>query len=61
MFEELIARVRRSQAEFEFELSRTFDPYRLHNLLMNHEHAICGFKKDAFELLRELEELYDAL
>jgi hypothetical protein len=57
MFEELIARVRRRQAEFEFELARTEDPYRLFHLLDSHRHTMLVFSIDAKNMVRELEEI----
>ena len=57
MFEELIARVRRAQAEFEFELARTDDPYRLNGLLHKQSLAMQSLKADASAMVRELEEL----
>ena len=57
MFEELIARVRRTQAEFEFELARCEDPYRLQNLLHNHIDTLSNLHRDALSMVKELEEL----
>ena len=57
MFEEQIARVRRTQAEFEFELARTLDPYRLNSLLHKHSLSMQALKADASVMVRELEEL----
>jgi hypothetical protein len=57
MFEELIAKVRRVQAEFEFELSRTYDPYRLQNLCEKHKEAMLNFSIDAEIMVDELEGL----
>ena len=56
MFDELITRVRRAQAEFEFELARTFDPYRLDSLLDKHQNTIREFQCDAETMVSELEE-----
>lgn len=56
MFDELIARVRRAQAEFGFELARTFDPYRLDSLLNKHQSNIRNFQCDAETMVKELEE-----
>ena len=56
MFEELIAGVRRSQAEFEFELARTTDPYRLETLCKGHAVKMANFKWDAGDLVTELED-----
>ena len=56
MFEELMSRVRRAQAEFEFELARTLDPYRLDSLLDKHQSIIRGFQCDAETMVEELEE-----
>ena len=57
MFEELITRVRRTQAEFEFELARTFDPYRLKSLLLKHSIDISSLHADALDMVIELEDL----
>ena len=56
MFDELISRVRRSQAEFEFELARTTDVYRLLSLSQQHQNTMWSFAVDAAEMVRELEE-----
>ena len=61
MFEELIARVRRTQAEFEFELARTHDPYRLKSLLLKHSIDMASLHADAGDIVTELEELDDAI
>ena len=57
MFEELIARVRRTQAEFEFELARTTDPYRLMLITALHKLRMETFSEEADEMVRELEEV----
>jgi hypothetical protein len=57
MFEELISKVRRAQAEFEFELSRTEDPYRLQYLCKTHQLRMEAFKIEAGGMVRELEEV----
>ena len=56
MFEELMTRVRRAQAEFEFELARTTDPYRLEQLCNSHAVKMASFKWDAGDMVKELEE-----
>ena len=56
MFEELMSKVRRAQAEFEFELARTFDTYRLQNLLHNHCDTMSNLHSDAVDMVKELEE-----
>lgn len=56
MFEELMNRVRRAQAEFEFELTNTNDPYRLQYLCKTHQLRMEAFKIEAGGMVRELEE-----
>jgi hypothetical protein len=55
MFEELMSRVRRGQAEFEFELARTEDPYRLSHLLAKQAENMGHFYDDSKCMVRELE------
>jgi len=57
MYEELIARVNRSQAEFAFELARCEDPYRLAHLLSVHCIKMGWLQCDANQMVKELEEL----
>ena len=57
MYEELIARVNRAQAEFAFELARCEDPYRLQNMLHNHIDTLSNLHRDALSMVKELEEL----
>jgi len=57
MFGELIARVRSAQAEFEFELARTNDPYRLLHLCQDHSFTMSVFESDAEDMINELEEI----
>ena len=59
MYEELIARVNRSQAEFAFELARTNDPYRLEHLLLEQVSRLELLRLDVNSMVRELEELDD--
>lgn len=56
MFEELLARLRRRQAEFDFELARCEDPYRLKYLLERFGMDIMSLNADASEMVRELED-----
>ena len=55
MFEELIARVRRKQAEFEFELVRVSDPYRLSHLLKKYTEDFDDFFSETLQMVKELE------
>ena len=57
MYEELISRVLRKQAEFDFELVRTTDPYRLAHLLDEYAKTITAFQVDADQMVKELEDI----
>ena len=57
MYEELISRVLRKQAEFDFELARTTDPYRLAHLLDEYAKTIAAFQVDANQMVKELEDI----
>ena len=59
MFEELMARVRRWHSEFEFELARCEDPYRLAHLLLAHCIKVEDLECEAAKMVIELEELDD--
>ena len=59
MYEELIARVNRAQAEFAFELARCEDPYRLAHLLLAHCIKVEDLECEAAKMVIELEELDD--
>jgi len=56
MFDELVARLRRRQAEFDFELARCEDAYRLKYLLERYGLDIMALNADASEMVRELED-----
>jgi hypothetical protein len=58
-FETLIAKTRRVKAEFEVNLARCHDVYRLAHLLDMHHHEIGHLCDQADELVRELERCQD--
>ena len=57
MYEELIARVNRAQAEFAFELARCEDPYRLAQILTDSAENMGHLFDEANQMVKELEEL----
>lgn len=56
MFSELIAQMRRNQSEFEFELTRTIDPYRLLHLCEEQTKKMNEFAIDVNFMVNELEQ-----
>lgn len=55
MFDELIANVRRVQAEYDFELARCTDVYRLAHVLEQLRLRMTMLEGEAKEMVRELE------
>ena len=57
MFEELMAKIRRRQAEFDFEMSRCEDVYRLERLLCQFQRDMTYLWLNAEGMVKELEEV----
>ena len=57
MFDELIARIRRRQAELGFELNRVTDPYHLSGLLERYAEDYGHFLDETWQMVKELEEI----
>jgi hypothetical protein len=57
MFDYLITSTIRALADFNFELSRTMDVYRLEQLLLDHERTISWLHLEAAEMVKELEDI----
>ena len=56
MFEELLNKAYQRNAEFNFELSKTLDPYRLKHLLSEQIVDIQQLYADVTEMVTELED-----
>lgn len=55
MFETLLRNILRAQAEFDFELARTYDVYRLSYLVNTHIEKLENYRMDVENMVDELE------
>lgn len=56
MFEALLQQVKRAQAEYDFELARCDDPYRLAHILCQFKLRLTMLEGEARQMVKELED-----
>jgi hypothetical protein len=55
MYDDLIRKVMKLQAEFSLQLTMAFDPYRLSHILAGYQAKILELEKEAKQMVEELE------
>jgi hypothetical protein len=55
MYDDLIRKVMKLQAEFSLQLTMAFDPYRLSYILAGYQAKILELEKEAKQMVEELE------